>query len=354
MSCAACCTVILDGEDFLRCTQEECGKRYHYLCTGGSKPAESSATNLVAWICPECNCKSKRGGDNSHTPVGVSKKTRDSNITYRKKVDTELNTEFHLSLSSEIHSLRLEVSVLKDQLTQAVSLISRYETKLEKYTSAVETLHSKLDKSEVYHTAAIPSLQSKPKETSPVKTSNLKRKYAAKKSTQTTLRPVQQVHTGESTQSGSSMSQSSIHRDAPTQLPSTQDAEDRQQWTEVRRNRRPASLCGTAGPTITTLRAVEPRSYIHLWNMESSVDDIREYLRQLCPGGSCTVVELSTKGDYKSYKIGVPVAYHETCMSADVWPVNARLKKWIVYNRKPMEHAPRNSTQPFRCEATTQ
>lgn len=122
---------------------------------------------------------------------------------------------------------------------------------------------------------------------------------------------------------------------------------DTEQWTEVkkRRTQRPASLCGTADSKKTTLKAVEPRRYIHLWNMESDADDVRDYLRELCPVGTCTVQELTPRGDYKSYKIGVPVAYYDVCFTTEVWPVNARIKNWVTY-KKPVKSA--QDTQSFR------
>lgn len=133
-------------------------------------------------------------------------------------------------------------------------------------------------------------------------------------------------------------------------VPTTNHPADDQSWTEVKKNkyRKPISLCGIAGPDITTLRAVEPRKYLHLWNMESSADEIRDYLRQLCPTGTCTVDELRARGSYKSFRIGVPVIYYEQCLSVDVWPVNARLNTWITYDspRHPRKYKTSPNGQP--------
>ncbi|CAH2092333.1 unnamed protein product [Euphydryas editha] len=60
--------------------------------------------------------------------------------------------------------------------------------------------------------------------------------------------------------------------------------------------------------------------------MASGVDEILQYLGQLCPVGSSTIQELQSKGNYKSYKNGVPVDFCTKCFSTDVWPVNARIK----------------------------
>ncbi|KAJ8736331.1 hypothetical protein PYW08_006987 [Mythimna loreyi] len=93
-------------------------------------------------------------------------------------------------------------------------------------------------------------------------------------------------------------------------------------------------VSGTAGPDITSLKAAKPRKYLHLWNMESTADDVRAYLNQLCPSGSCTVNELKSKGHYRSYKIGIPIDYFETCFSINVWPVNAKIQPWIPFRKR--------------------
>lgn len=137
--------------------------------------------------------------------------------------------------------------------------------------------------------------------------------------------------------------------------PRDSETEVQKQWIEVKkRSRRPPSLCGTAGPAVTSLKAVEARSYIHLWNMESSAEEIRDYLRQLCPAGICTVEELTPKGAYKSYKLGIPAVFRESCMSANVWPVNARIKAWISYGQPMGPWKSTNNNQPFRGPAAMQ
>lgn len=135
---------------------------------------------------------------------------------------------------------------------------------------------------------------------------------------------------------------------------------EQQPWVDVKKKqgRRPTSMCGTAGPAVTSLKAVEERKYIHLWNMVSGIEEIREYLRHLCPSATCTVHELKPRGDYKSYKIGVPLAHYDMLFSMDVWPINARMKAWVSYrirDRTISSHmttggttAKTNSPRPFR------
>lgn len=85
--------------------------------------------------------------------------------------------------------------------------------------------------------------------------------------------------------------------------------------------------------------------------MESTADEIRSYLHTLCGVDTCTVDELTPKGNYKSFKIGLPTAYYERCYSADVWPVNARIKPWINYRKPSSIQADSRrvvASQPFR------
>ncbi|KAI5652080.1 hypothetical protein NE865_00418 [Phthorimaea operculella] len=103
-------------------------------------------------------------------------------------------------------------------------------------------------------------------------------------------------------------------------------------WIDVMpKKRRNQSQRCTAGPNITTLKAVEANKIIHLWNMASGPEEVLAYLKTLCPTGKCTVDELKPRGDYKSYKIMVPEVYYDKCLSIDVWPVNARVKPWTSF-----------------------
>ncbi|CAG4983536.1 unnamed protein product [Colias eurytheme] len=275
-----------------------------------------------------------------HTDLSAG--CHDPNVTFRKKVVAPNSHIPNISVE-DLRCLRNEVSLLKEQLSKAVTLVESYETKLDFYSNQIADLHSLLMSSTApnlptqgspTNKAAMASVQtSKPKKKSsrlnavtgpksnpPQKASNPPQKACSDKA--------ELVETIEATPS--------------------HPISEQHQWREVRQNRRPPSLCGAAGPNVTSLKAVEPRKYLHLWNMESSADEIRDYLRHLCPVGNCTVEELRPRGDYKSYKLGVPVAYFDSCLSTEVWPVNARIKTWIAQKRKQAESGVMRSNQPFR------
>ncbi|KOB62439.1 putative reverse transcriptase [Operophtera brumata] len=231
------------------------------------------------------------------------------------------------------------MNIYFDVLSKALCLIASYETKLDNYALKMDILNSKLEASInaigvkadqpqlAEHRRNPPSAavahQKKPKRRSAGKTNSPKSVCVVSDSIV--------IPTLNET----------LHNAAAPQEKEIQNGGNvkphAQQWTEVRnrKNRRPALLCGTAGPSITTLRAVEARKLLHLWNMESNVDEVRQYLLQLCPTGTCIVEELIPKGNYKSYKIDVPANCYDKCYAIDVWPINARIKPWIHY-RKPM------------------
>lgn len=120
-------------------------------------------------------------------------------------------------------------------------------------------------------------------------------------------------------------------------------------WTEVRhkKSRQSLSLRCVAGPDVTSLKAAESRRHFHLWNMLSGADEIKVYLSGLCPQKAVTVEQLKTTNNYNSFKIGVPEDCYDKCFSVDVWPENARVKKWINY-KKRTPTSPTSHGQPFR------
>lgn len=129
-----------------------------------------------------------------------------------------------------------------------------------------------------------------------------------------------------------------------TKVPNTQDMnhtihnvqDSDNEWREVQHKKRraPLSLRCVAGPSVTSLKAAESRKHFHLWNMLSSVDEIKIYLSELCPQRIFTVEQLKMTNHYNTFKIGVPEDCYETCFSVNVWPENARVKQWINYKKR--------------------
>lgn len=69
----------------ITCTSKPCVQTFHAACA----KAERLTTDQVnSWICPDCSAKSRRGGDNSHTPV----RSMTDSATLKKKSQPRTGT----------------------------------------------------------------------------------------------------------------------------------------------------------------------------------------------------------------------------------------------------------------------
>lgn len=134
-------------DEYMRCSIMSCNKIYHALCTGGITSA-----NPKTWVCPECSCSSKRGGDNSLTPEGATNQPRNDNVTIRRKaarvhIDENQCVEDVHDLISGASQLRSERIKLGDQLSKPSSLAATYELQLELYATILAAYDKKLSES---------------------------------------------------------------------------------------------------------------------------------------------------------------------------------------------------------------
>uniref|UniRef100_A0A2A4JG69 PHD-type domain-containing protein n=1 Tax=Heliothis virescens TaxID=7102 RepID=A0A2A4JG69_HELVI len=339
MNCSACHENIDNVEESLRCTRDSCGKLYHPICTGKKSLL---AVDIDSWICPECYCAVKRGGDNSFTPVGPK---QDPNITHRKKAttNTTMSTDYLVendATAPDMYALCSEISVLKELLNKALLLISSHEEKLSKYTFQVEQLNKRLEKyekdgvqlndiSQMQHNHASPSPSPSPssvpetaKQSDQQSDQRVAKKQQRKRqdkrvvndqtfhvNTQLDIPKVDQVATDKQTPNNSEVV---IVSQQPISCAGNDSGDG--EWTVVKKRnsrQRPSPLCGAADPGRINLKAKEIRKYLHLWNMASCVDEVRQYITHLCPTANCSIDELTARGDYKSYKIGVAAAFYD-------------------------------------------
>ena len=395
--CSACNTELLSGDAFLECAVAECTKVYHYFCNNRQLTLEER----TSWVCPECYAAGKSIYCNE-LPISVNS-TPITNISARNKNQpVPLSPEdlpFHIGL--EMQLLREQINVLTVQLADAMSTIGQFQFALSDCTKKVEMCNQKLSKleqapicsrchSDPPGISTLPEtinttdrqLYSEPVASSSKAKQDIHTKCiseppppprASSSEPNTDFTPAEMVaQTAASNLQASDahewtrVTKKSKYR-RPVSTPaemvtqtaaSNLQASDAHEWTRVTNKskyRRPVSIQGAAGPTVTSLRAVEARKHLHLWNMESTADEIRDYLRTLCGTDACTIDELTPKGNYKSFKIGVPVACYERCYSADVWPVNARIKAWINYRKSsPIQSIGQRvlAPQPFREQLT--
>lgn len=374
MVCSACFSELLVGEEFLQCMVKTCSKSYHYECTNKSLSEVEKST----WVCPECTCAAKKGGANCETPVGTPACIK--NVTQRKPSSIQApsqcspveNITMSMPARLEIQLLREHITSLTERLTDAVSTIERYHLALTECTNKVEVVSVRLYELECHiRSQNFPVTSSPPRipysevVKSPVKrdpvsghtgsSSRGKEQSSSVNETPVNRDPVcghtgssarasEQSSTGKSLLNGNASKSARPfkgensgkdvgHVPALDMFPPEQECDNPHSQDRGKKQKRLTSVRCTAGPDITSLKAVEYRKYIHLWNMVSGADEVKEYLQTLCPNGTCTVEELKSKGDYKSYKLGVPAAVYDKCLSANAWPENARVKCYFF--RRP-------------------
>lgn len=315
---------------------EGCLNVFHSLCISGADNLTPAAK--LNWACPECRASIRKVGDNTQTPVGAAK-VKASFINDRKREshktegeDYVFKTTEFLEVMAEIRDIRRNISDIAANLALLTSTMAQHQVVLENCSTVTGVVSAKLDNLEVRARAE-----------------EQLRKCVVHPKTKKSYAAIATAHENTSSQDKTkSIAKKQPVEDGKTQEPTTahvtpptsqlekhtssDDSGDDEGWTEVRKKaRRPVSLHCTAGPSVTKLKAVERRKHFHLWNMVSGAEEIRTYLQELCSPGSGTVEELKPKGQYKSYKIGVPVDLYEKCYSIDMWPDNARVKPWIPF-----------------------
>ncbi|XP_047997308.1 uncharacterized protein LOC125234929 [Leguminivora glycinivorella] len=151
--CSGCDGGISDTKNMLICKTGACQKVFCKLCI----PIELSLAEKNVWTCPNCKATSKRGGDNSSTPVRTTQ--YDCNVTMRKQNKTSqqlqsttgsgpevdkstaepampqtpsLGTPGDLTeLTSEIKLLRGDMSNLRNQLSSALDSLAKCQTRMD-------------------------------------------------------------------------------------------------------------------------------------------------------------------------------------------------------------------------------
>lgn len=357
-TCYACQADFEADEGHLRCKMASCPNLFHLACTT-TTTRSMTREETDEWVCPECRISMKRGGDNTLTPVGTSK-TRSAAVATRSKVikplaDEDYRSVEYLEINAEIRKLHKEVADITAMLKNVLESVAGFGSKMNTLISRTELVESKLEtlggralnavqETPVYmvtqpsatnqqltptgmkaKTSTGSTLASKAVEKAKIvekKMASIRPEVEGKRERATPFaqgKPSQEIRKGNSSE-------------VPKNAKTLNEPEDGEGWTEVRKKtRRPQSLCCLAGPSVTTLQAVERRRYFHLWNMRSGLEDVQAYLQQVCAPETGTVDELTPRGDYKSYKIGVPADLYDKCFSVNMWPENARVKSWIPF-----------------------
>lgn len=331
--CCGCMVELEVGDEYLQCMVETCGKLYHALCTNKTLDFEGKST----WVCPECCILRKKCGRNCEIPVGTPVMLR--NVASRNRSATTIPppgcSDEYASMLREMQVVRDQMNGLAEQLAGAVSAIAEYHVALTVCSKRFDIINERLEKLEPFPLCSCRFTESG--QPVPDQKSTDKKQTAGNLAKPSTNKPIRSGDGPSRLATSASLSARSIGGNNTTQdsaIPFGDEQSAAGEWQEVRsRKKRFSSVRCTAGPDVTTLRAVEYRKYIHLWNMASGKEEVSAYLKTLCLGNTFTVEELKPKGEYKSYKIGVPQELYEKCISAEVWPENARVKAWLF--RRP-------------------
>lgn len=392
MLCYACKTPFDEGEEELRCMVSGCANCFHVACVTA---VNLTADAKKDWACPQCRCSVPKGGDCSRTPVGASKIratniTLRKKSSAQEQISTGTTEQFalpsveFLEVMQEIRQVRLDMALMKDMVGQVTSIMVQYDLKLNALNTQLAAMCSQAKAPVVTDDLAQPtehlSLPAQPTEHVPLPTQPAGHLPLPAQPTKHLLLPVQPkehlllpaqpiehqllpAHPTEhrpmyatvlatklspkKTASEDLNKQLSVEPQMRTtnrqavRAPGGKitddmkksavqvDAEENQGHSG--RMQRPTSICCIGSPTAISLKAVERRRFIHLWNMVSGLEEVRAYVKELCPTGTCIVEELNPKGDYKSYKIGIPDAHYEKFFTAEAWPDNARLKAWTPF-----------------------
>ncbi|XP_063390040.1 uncharacterized protein LOC134675641 [Cydia fagiglandana] len=87
---------------------------------------------------------------------------------------------------------------------------------------------------------------------------------------------------------------------------------------------------GTAPPGTTVLSAAERLQQLHLCYVQegTTAEQVREHLNTICESDLCTVESLKPRGNYSSFKLGVPSKFSELVLSANNWAQGICVKYW--------------------------
>jgi hypothetical protein len=87
---------------------------------------------------------------------------------------------------------------------------------------------------------------------------------------------------------------------------------------------------------------VERRLFIHAFSFapNTTEEQVKTYMTKKMNGQDydIDVEKIITKGHHASFKIGVPSSKYEDWLNPEMWPVNARINRWI-FRRRPIPTA---------------
>lgn len=106
------------------------------------------------------------------------------------------------------------------------------------------------------------------------------------------------------------------------------------EWIQVakkRHNKSPKDVIrGSATSGLTQLEAAERVRYMHLYyvKVDTTEEQVLDHLKSIVNSEEYTVECLKARGNYSSFKLGVPSRLENCVMSSEHWPENICIKPW--------------------------
>ncbi|CAG9136278.1 unnamed protein product [Plutella xylostella] len=152
MKCSGCQTESKDL-NYYTCSNSSCKDVY---CSTCSKTPTMSTSRQKLWVCPSCCAKTKKGGDNTNTPIRGSNESSNLNVAPRNKPiappsqKNEENSGNELKeLTGEVRRLTQLISSLKDKLDEATQSLSKCHVRLEELASSMVAADDRIRKLEI-------------------------------------------------------------------------------------------------------------------------------------------------------------------------------------------------------------
>ncbi|KAI8434129.1 hypothetical protein MSG28_012259 [Choristoneura fumiferana] len=108
-----------DPKNTISCKVKNCAKVYHNSCINADK---LTPEQIKSWVCPDCKASTKKGGDNSSTPV-------------RSTAAPD---------AAQIKLLRSDVSTIQSQITAVLQTLVQYTDRLDVVSNKIEATEVRL------------------------------------------------------------------------------------------------------------------------------------------------------------------------------------------------------------------
>lgn len=299
-----------------------------------------------SWVCPSCVSKKPREAKNDSTPIR-RKMDSNPNITVATEpimlenasVDSCCVHEENLRRIIKLEFAEVYDSTLKDLVVSVKKLQASNETLMQmvRDLSCTQTektqLHDKADVGAKLDGVTPPAQQhGKAKPGRPKK--NHVPSYAS-----TVRKFVPAPPPAEMKRAEQCAQIQEIPREESQNIQQEESAAtDESEWktVQMKRPRRSSDVIrGTAAPGSTTLRAAERKSFIHVYFLKvgTTADQVLEHLNSIRPDDTCTAESLKPRGDYASFKVGVPSKHVTEFLCEKHWDEDVHVKPWHTFRK---------------------